>query len=447
MIHGATRWSRWAGRGRSTRRGSPASSGCARWWCRPASGAASALGFLAAPVAYEAARSWPDADRGAGLRHRGVDPARARGGRTGAPRRGRGGRGRGRWRWRWRRALRLRPGRRHRAAGGHAPPGPDAPDLGPPAGRAPVAGEPARGARCVRRRVPAPLHPPLRRCRDRGAELAGGVHRGAGRGPLRPARGGRGTGRRRRERRRRGRQREGGPQGPPTGVGSGTRRLRGRPGPRPVRDGAGPVVEGPAIIEEREATTIVPDACTLTVDAGRNLVLTLAETVPSRIVVGTDTALEEAVARIEAESGGGSRSCGADDQHRRGVLADRHPHRVLAHHRRGSGLRVRDPRRRRAADRAFPARHAGLQPHPADRRQCDARTLPAETLQPGDVLVTNDPWLCAGHLFDIAIAAPVFRDGKVVAFCGVVGHVTDIAAPRTASTPARSTRKGSRSRP
>ena len=63
----------------------------------------------------------------------------------------------------------------------------------------------------------------------------------------------------------------------------------------------GTVVEGPAIIEEREATTIVPDACTLTVDAGRNLVLSLAETVPSRIVVGTDTALEDAVARIEAD--------------------------------------------------------------------------------------------------------------------------------------------------
>jgi 5-oxoprolinase (ATP-hydrolysing) len=31
--------------------------------------------------------------------------------------------------------------------------------------------------------------------------------------------------------------------------------------------------------------------------------------------------------------------------------------------------------------------------------------------KPGDVLITNDPWLCAGHLFDIAIVTPVFRDG------------------------------------
>ena len=32
--------------------------------------------------------------------------------------------------------------------------------------------------------------------------------------------------------------------------------------------------------------------------------------------------------------------------------------------------------------------------------------FPPETLQPGDVLVTNDPWLCAGHLFDIAVVTP-----------------------------------------
>ncbi len=56
--------------------------------------------------------------------------------------------------------------------------------------------------------------------------------------------------------------------------------------------------------------------------------------------------------------------------------------------------------------------------------------FPVETLRPGDVLVTNDPWLCAGHLFDIAIAAPVFRHGRVVAIIGIVGHVTDIGGTK-----------------
>jgi 5-oxoprolinase (ATP-hydrolysing) len=56
--------------------------------------------------------------------------------------------------------------------------------------------------------------------------------------------------------------------------------------------------------------------------------------------------------------------------------------------------------------------------------------FPPETLVPGDVLVTNDPWLCAGHLFDIAVAVPVFRGGRVVAFAGIVGHVSDIGGTK-----------------
>jgi len=51
---------------------------------------------------------------------------------------------------------------------------------------------------------------------------------------------------------------------------------------------------------------------------------------------------------------------------------------------------------------------------------------PLKSLNPGDVLVTNDPWFCAGHLNDIAFAAPVFKKGRIVSFVGIVGHVSDI---------------------
>ena len=44
--------------------------------------------------------------------------------------------------------------------------------------------------------------------------------------------------------------------------------------------------------------------------------------------------------------------------------------------------------------------------------------FPPATLRPGDVLVTNDPWLCAGHLFDIAVLTPVFRAGRLVGLVG-----------------------------
>ena len=52
--------------------------------------------------------------------------------------------------------------------------------------------------------------------------------------------------------------------------------------------------------------------------------------------------------------------------------------------------------------------------------------FPGSTLQPGDVLVTNDSWLGAGHYPDVNLVMPVFSDGEIVAFMGAVAHVADI---------------------
>lgn len=65
------------------------------------------------------------------------------------------------------------------------------------------------------------------------------------------------------------------------------------------------------------------------------------------------------------------------------------------------------------------------------------RTMPAVTegfidmigvanMRPGDVFITNDPWLSAGHGLDIAIVTPFFRDGRVIGFTGSIANVTDI---------------------
>lgn len=45
---------------------------------------------------------------------------------------------------------------------------------------------------------------------------------------------------------------------------------------------------------------------------------------------------------------------------------------------------------------------------------------------PDDVAMTNDPWLAAGHLNDIAIAVPVFHRGRLVAFSANIAHQADI---------------------
>ena len=51
---------------------------------------------------------------------------------------------------------------------------------------------------------------------------------------------------------------------------------------------------------------------------------------------------------------------------------------------------------------------------------------PAETLEPGDVLITNDPWLTSGHHYDVTVVTPIFRQDKLVAFFGNICHTADI---------------------
>src|SRR4051812_24544595 len=43
---------------------------------------------------------------------------------------------------------------------------------------------------------------------------------------------------------------------------------------------------------------------------------------------------------------------------------------------------------------------------------------PAETLGPGDVLITNDPWMTSGQLNDFTVVTPVFREGRIVGYFG-----------------------------
>ncbi len=51
---------------------------------------------------------------------------------------------------------------------------------------------------------------------------------------------------------------------------------------------------------------------------------------------------------------------------------------------------------------------------------------PAETLQPGDVLITNDPWQTAGQINDMTILTPVFKNGRVIGYFASTCHAPDI---------------------
>ena len=64
--------------------------------------------------------------------------------------------------------------------------------------------------------------------------------------------------------------------------------------------------------------------------------------------------------------------------------------------------------------------------------QAFLKSYPAETLKPGDVLISNDPWIGTGHLPDLTAAAPIFHEGKLVGFAGTIAHMSDIGGRRRA---------------
>jgi N-methylhydantoinase B len=51
---------------------------------------------------------------------------------------------------------------------------------------------------------------------------------------------------------------------------------------------------------------------------------------------------------------------------------------------------------------------------------------PPDTLEPGDVLITNDPWQTAGQINDMTVVTPVFHRGRVVAFFASCCHSPDV---------------------
>jgi len=54
------------------------------------------------------------------------------------------------------------------------------------------------------------------------------------------------------------------------------------------------------------------------------------------------------------------------------------------------------------------------------------RHVDADELKPGDVLITNDPWMSAGHFFDITVLSPIFRGDQLIGYAGSTIHHTDI---------------------
>jgi N-methylhydantoinase B len=64
------------------------------------------------------------------------------------------------------------------------------------------------------------------------------------------------------------------------------------------------------------------------------------------------------------------------------------------------------------------------------------RVYPLDSLAPGDVLITNDPWMTAGQVNDITITTPIFKHDRVIALFANTCHAADIGG-RVLSAEAR----------
>ncbi|HWK45469.1 MAG TPA: hydantoinase B/oxoprolinase family protein [Stellaceae bacterium] len=54
------------------------------------------------------------------------------------------------------------------------------------------------------------------------------------------------------------------------------------------------------------------------------------------------------------------------------------------------------------------------------------RAFPLDTMKPGDIYITNDPWMGTGHLNDFVVTTPAFHEGRLVGMFSCTSHVTDI---------------------
>jgi 5-oxoprolinase (ATP-hydrolysing)/N-methylhydantoinase A len=193
---------------------------------------------------------------------------------------------------------------------------------------------------------------------------------------------------------------------------------------------SGDRINGPAIVEEREATTVVPPGDRLRVDDNLNLRLSIGVSAPSQVLVAQGTPLADAMARIESDPISleimWSRLVTVVDEMWLTVI--RTAFSLIISEAQDFACELLDARGEPLvhSPRAMPVFNLCL---PRAVKALLAK-FPAETLVPGDVLVTNDPWLCAGHLFDIAVLTPVFRDGRLVGLVGTVGHVSDIGGTK-----------------
>ena len=173
----------------------------------------------------------------------------------------------------------------------------------------------------------------------------------------------------------------------------------------------GMVISGPAIIEERESTTVVDRGGKVEVDEYGTLVISVAE--PASTPVGSGSLDLDFV---------WPRLISIADEMAVTQIRTAFSHDVIEVHDMSTG--ICDARGYLIAQTNLGATgHTGTMP-PLVKRLL--KEIPPDRMRPGDAYVTNDPWVQSGHTADVFVVTPVFLDSLLIGFAVTSIHHLDI---------------------
>ena len=188
------------------------------------------------------------------------------------------------------------------------------------------------------------------------------------------------------------------------------------------------VLEGPLIVEEKESTTIVPPDFNLRVDNKYNLRIIQKKTSKGNYLLNKTQTLNNTIKKIENDPIGleimWNRLINITEECWQTVIKTAYS--LVIGEAQDFGCEILDSKGNQIAHspRAMPVFNLTLPL--AIKEIINNFSSNDISINKGDILITNDPWLCAGHAYDIAVACPVFIKNSLIAFVGAVGHVSDI---------------------
>ncbi len=179
---------------------------------------------------------------------------------------------------------------------------------------------------------------------------------------------------------------------------------------------AGDRVEGPAIIEQYDTTTIVPPGFVVNVDRFGNLVIDVTPRIEARHEKGGEAGLSQPI--LMRVIGG---AFNAIAKEMAGVLY-RMSYSSIIRESEDLGAGLFDAEGNNIAESDSTPMFMGAMPKIVK----GVISLLGDDIHPGDIILHNDPYLGATHSPDVAIVMPVFHEGELVGFTGASAHLLDI---------------------